>query len=109
MRCRTLNDSFVILDEAQNTTPEQLKMLLTRLGFDSNAVIAGDIMQVDLPGGQRSGLHEARALLEEIEGISFCYFSDADVVRHPLIQAIIRAYDAKEARAIEQSAADGIK
>jgi phosphate starvation-inducible protein PhoH and related proteins len=108
MRGRTLNDSFVILDEAQNTTPEQMKMFLTRLGFDSKAVITGDITQVDLPDGRRSGLHEARALLEDIEGIGFCYFSDADVVRHPLIAAIIRAYDARDGagrREAEASAA----
>ncbi|MBI2897079.1 MAG: PhoH family protein [Deltaproteobacteria bacterium] len=107
MRGRTLNDSFVILDEAQNTTPEQMKMFLTRLGFDSKAVITGDITQVDLPDGRRSGLHEARALLEEIEGIGFCYFSDTDVVRHPLIQAIIRAYDAKDASRSKGTTEDG--
>jgi phosphate starvation-inducible PhoH-like protein len=97
MRGRTLNDSFVILDEAQTTTGEQMKMLLTRLGFDSKAVITGDVTQVDLPGQVRSGLLEARELLSGIEGISFCYFTEVDVVRHPLVQAIIRAYDKRDA------------
>ena len=94
MRGRTLNDAFVILDEAQNTTPEQMKMFLTRLGFESKAVITGDITQIDLPDSRKSGLREAEALLKGIAGISFCTFSDVDVVRHPLVQAIIRAYDA---------------
>ncbi len=98
MRGRTLNDAFVILDEAQNTTQEQMKMFLTRLGFRSRAVITGDITQVDLPGGRRSGLADAQYLLEGIEGIAFCKFSDADVVRHPLVQKIIRAYDARDAK-----------
>ncbi len=98
MRGRTLNDAFVILDEAQNTTQEQMKMFLTRLGFRSRAVITGDITQVDLPGGRRSGLADAQHLLEGIEGIAFCKFSDADVVRHPLVQKIIRAYDARDAK-----------
>jgi phosphate starvation-inducible PhoH-like protein len=97
MRGRTLNDSFVILDEAQNTTGEQMKMLLTRLGFDSKAVITGDVTQVDLPGQVRSGLLEARELLSGIEGIAFCYFTEVDVVRHPLVQEIIRAYDKRDA------------
>jgi phosphate starvation-inducible protein PhoH and related proteins len=95
MRGRTLNDSFVILDEAQNTTSEQMKMFLTRLGFGSKAVITGDVTQVDLPAGARSGLQEARQLLGGIEGIRFCYFTEIDVVRHPLVQAIIRAYETK--------------
>ena len=94
MRGRTLNDAFVILDEAQNTTPEQMKMFLTRLGFESKAVITGDITQIDLPDSRKSGLREAEALLKGISGISFCTFSDVDVVRHPLVQEIIRAYDA---------------
>ena len=98
MRGRTLNDAFVILDEAQNTTQEQMKMFLTRLGFRSRAVITGDITQVDLPTGKRSGLQDANSLLRGIEGIAFCTFSDADVVRHPLVQKIIRAYDEREAR-----------
>lgn len=95
MRGRTLNDSFVILDEAQNTTSEQMKMFLTRLGYSSKAVITGDITQIDLPQGVKSGLIEAHELLARIEGISFVVFSDQDVVRHPLVQEIIRAYDKK--------------
>ncbi len=93
MRGRTLDDSFVILDEAQNTTSEQMKMFLTRLGFGSRAVITGDITQVDLPRGKFSGLAEVRDILKDIEGIRFCYLTDKDVVRHPLVQKIIRAYD----------------
>jgi len=93
MRGRTLNDSFVILDEAQNTTSEQMKMLLTRLGFDSKAVVTGDITQIDLPPDKRSGLVEALELLEGVEGIGFAHFSEKDVVRHPLVQSIIRAYE----------------
>jgi len=98
MRGRTLNDSFVILDEAQNTTAEQMKMFLTRLGFDSKAVITGDPTQVDLPDGRKSGLRDALDLLSDVEGIEIRQFTDQDVVRHPLIQAIIRAYDARDAR-----------
>ena len=98
MRGRTLNDAFVILDEAQNTTAEQMKMFLTRLGFRSRAVVTGDITQVDLPGGRTSGLADAERLLGKIDGISFCRFSDADVVRHPLVQKIVRAYDERDAR-----------
>ncbi len=97
MRGRTLNDSFVILDEAQNTTSEQMKMFLTRLGYSSNAVITGDITQMDLPEGTRSGLVEARDILSDIEGIAFVNFTEQDVVRHPLVQAIIRAYEKKTA------------
>ncbi|MGI5838631.1 MAG: PhoH family protein [bacterium] len=93
MRGRTLDDSFVILDEAQNTTPEQMKMLLTRFGFGSKAVITGDITQMDLPPGQYSGLEHARFILGAIEGIAFIYFSDRDVVRHELVQKIIKAYE----------------
>ncbi|MBW2145626.1 MAG: PhoH family protein [Deltaproteobacteria bacterium] len=93
MRGRTLNDSFVILDEAQNSTSEQMKMFLTRLGYGSKAVITGDITQVDLPDGTLSGLIEARAILSGITGIRFCYFSEKDVVRHPLVRDIIKAYD----------------
>jgi phosphate starvation-inducible PhoH-like protein len=99
MRGRTLNDAFVILDEAQNTTSQQMKMFLTRLGFDSKAVITGDATQVDLPGGNRSGLADAEQLLSGIDGISFVRFSDADVVRHPLVQKIVRAYDERDERA----------
>jgi phosphate starvation-inducible protein PhoH and related proteins len=95
MRGRTLNDSFVILDEAQNTTSEQMKMFLTRLGFNSKTVVTGDVTQIDLPVGARSGLMEAREILSEVEGIRLCYFSEVDVVRHPLVQAIIRAYEDK--------------
>jgi len=93
MRGRTLNDSFVILDEAQNTTPDQMKMFLTRLGFNSKAVVTGDITQSDLGPDARSGLAEAIEVLREVEGIAFMRFTEADVVRHPLVQAIIRAYD----------------
>jgi phosphate starvation-inducible PhoH-like protein len=95
MRGRTLNDAFVILDEAQNTTSEQMKMFLTRLGFESKAVITGDVTQIDLPDNRRSGLTEAVALLSGIEGIAFRYFTEVDVVRHPLVQEIIKAYDVK--------------
>jgi phosphate starvation-inducible PhoH-like protein len=97
MRGRTLNDSFVILDEAQNTTSEQMRMFLTRLGYNSKAVVTGDVTQVDLPEGRSSGLAEARELLSEVEGIAFCQFSDVDVVRHPLVQKIIVAYEARDA------------
>jgi phosphate starvation-inducible PhoH-like protein len=96
MRGRTLNDSFVILDEAQNTTSEQMKMFLTRLGFDSKAVITGDITQIDLPTEKRSGLVEAIEILEGVEGIGFMAFTEEDVVRHPLVQSIIRAYERRE-------------
>jgi phosphate starvation-inducible PhoH-like protein len=95
MRGRTLNSSFVILDEAQNCTSEQMLMFLTRLGFDSKAVVTGDITQVDLPGGKVSGLQEARQLLEGIDGIAFNYFTERDVVRHPLVQKIILAYEGR--------------
>lgn len=94
MRGRTLNDSFVILDEAQNTTSEQMKMFLTRLGFGSKAVITGDITQIDLPTGRTSGLIEAIRVVGGIEGISFVHFDDRDVVRHKLVQQIVKAYDA---------------
>src|SRR5207248_3058261 len=93
MRGRTLNDSFVILDEAQNTTSEQMKMFLTRLGFNSKAVITGDITQIDLPSGRRSGLIEAIEVVGKIDGIAFIYFNERDVVRHNLVQQIIKAYD----------------
>jgi phosphate starvation-inducible PhoH-like protein len=93
MRGRTLNDAFVILDEAQNTTGEQMKMFLTRLGFDSKAVITGDVTQIDLPDNRRSGLTEAINLLSNVEGIAFRYFTEVDVVRHPLVQKIIKAYE----------------
>jgi len=93
MRGRTLNDSFVILDEAQNTTSEQMKMFVTRLGFNSKAVITGDITQIDLPNAKKSGLLEAIEVLKNVEGISFNYFGEEDVVRHNLVSRIIRAYD----------------
>jgi phosphate starvation-inducible PhoH-like protein len=97
MRGRTLNDSFVILDEAQNATSEQMRMFLTRLGFGSKAVVTGDITQTDLPRGARSGLREARELLSNVEGIAFSAFTDVDVVRHPIVQRIVVAYEAKDA------------
>jgi phosphate starvation-inducible PhoH-like protein len=93
MRGRTLNDSFIILDEAQNTTPEQMKMFLTRIGFNSKAVINGDITQVDLPQGKMSGLREAQEVLAGVEGIKFFFFDQRDVVRHPLVQKVVLAYD----------------
>ncbi|MCX7794599.1 MAG: PhoH family protein [Thermodesulfovibrionales bacterium] len=96
MRGRTLNDSFIILDEAQNTTSEQMKMYLTRLGFNSKTVITGDITQIDLPPGKVSGLVEAERILKGIEGIKFIYFTEKDVVRHRLVQEIIRAYERYE-------------
>ncbi len=95
MRGRTLNDAFVVLDEAQNTTPMQMKMFLTRLGFNSKAVITGDTTQIDLGGQDKSGLLEAESLVKKIEGISFVYFSKNDVVRHPLVRQIIEAYEQK--------------
>jgi len=105
MRGRTLNDAFVILDEAQNTTAEQMKMFLTRLGFESKAVITGDVTQIDLPNNQKSGLREAEALLRGIKGIAFCTFTEVDVVRHPLVQEIIKAYDAATIAKAERAAA----
>ncbi len=97
MRGRTLNDSFVILDEAQNTTSEQMKMFLTRLGYGSKAVVTGDVTQVDLPSGRPSGLQEVQKVLRGIDGIAFCAFSEVDVVRHPLVQEVVKAYDVYEA------------
>jgi phosphate starvation-inducible PhoH-like protein len=102
MRGRTLNDSFVILDEAQNTTSEQMKMYLTRLGFNSKTVITGDITQIDLPSGRTSGLIEAERILSDIEGIKFIYFSEKDVVRHKLVQEIVKAYERHEKRSTEE-------
>ena len=93
MRGRTLNDSFIILDEAQNTTSEQMKMFLTRLGFNSKTVVTGDITQIDLPDGRSSGLIEVQKILENIDGIQFMYFTNKDVVRHKLVQRIIKAYE----------------
>lgn len=92
MRGRTLDDAFIILDEAQNTTPEQMKMFLTRIGYGSHAIVTGDITQIDLPGDKRSGLKEAMRILNGIDDIAFCRFTDKDVVRHPLVQQIIKAY-----------------
>ena len=94
MRGRTLNDAFVILDEAQNTTSEQMKMFLTRLGFGSKAVVTGDITQIDLPNARMSGLVEALRIVRDVEGIGFVYFDDKDVVRHKLVQQIVKAYEA---------------
>jgi phosphate starvation-inducible PhoH-like protein len=96
MRGRTLNDSFIILDEAQNTTVEQMKMFLTRLGFNSKTVVTGDITQIDLPSGRSSGLIEVQKILDNIEGIRFIYFTNKDVVRHKLVQQIIKAYEKYE-------------
>jgi phosphate starvation-inducible PhoH-like protein len=101
MRGRTLNDSFIILDEAQNTTSEQMKMFLTRLGFNSKAVITGDITQIDLPNAKRSGLIEATEILRDVEGISFVRFDETDVVRHHLVQRIVRAYEDVKGRVSE--------
>jgi phosphate starvation-inducible PhoH-like protein len=105
MRGRTLNDAFIILDEAQNTTPEQMKMFLTRLGFGSKAVVTGDVTQVDLPDGKKSGLREAHRILPRVEGIKFFEFDENDVVRHPLVGKIVVAYDRaeKEAKALAEA------
>ena len=100
MRGRTLNDAFIIMDEAQNTTTEQMKMFLTRLGQNSKAVITGDITQIDLPNPKKSGLVEAINLLKGVEGIQFCHFEDVDVVRHTLVQRIIRAYEGKSQQGV---------
>ena len=105
MRGRTLNQSFVILDEAQNTTREQMKMFLTRIGFGSKAVVTGDVTQMDLPRGTTSGLIEAQHVLAEVRGIAFTYFTAADVVRHPLVGRIVEAYEAAEERAQAAEAA----
>src|ERR1700720_1201178 len=102
MRGRTLNDSFVILDEALNTTAEQMKMFVTRLGFNSKAVITGDVTQIDLPTARRSGLLEAVDVLKKVEGLTFVYFDEGDVVQHQLVQRIIRAYDEHKTRVAEE-------
>src|ERR1700688_4860967 len=102
MRGRTLNDSFVILDEAQNTTSEQMKMFVTRLGFNSKAVITGDVTQIDLPNARRSGLLEAMDVLKSVDGLAFVHFDETDVVRHHLVQRIVRAYDEHKTRITEQ-------
>ena len=96
MRGRTLDDSFIILDEAQNTTPEQMKMFLTRLGFNSKMVVTGDITQIDLPDGHKSGLREVMRVLKGVEDIGICQFNEKDVVRHQLVQRIIQAYEKYE-------------
>ncbi|MGB6364025.1 MAG: PhoH family protein, partial [Thermoanaerobaculia bacterium] len=98
MRGRTLNDSFVILDEAQNTTTEQMKMFLTRIGFNSKAVINGDITQIDLPAGKVSGLIEAQEVLDGVGGIEFIRFDERDVVRHRLVQKVVKAYERHDKR-----------
>jgi phosphate starvation-inducible PhoH-like protein len=106
MRGRSLNDSFIILDEAQNTTVEQMKMFLTRIGFGSHAVVTGDVTQTDLPAGRLSGLKHAQQVLRGVVGVSFSYFDAADVVRHPLVQRIVKAYEAHEPRAALPGRAD---
>ena len=93
MRGRTLDNAFIVLDEAQNTTQAQMKMFLTRLGFGSKAVITGDLTQIDLPDGQKSGLRQATQILKDIEGIGICSLSRADIVRHPMVQKIVEAYE----------------
>lgn len=106
MRGRTLSNAFVILDESQNTTPEQMKMFLTRIGFGSKAVITGDITQIDLPRGQRSGLAHVMNVLKDTEGLGFTHFANKDVVRHPLVQRIVEAYDAFDVDREHSSASD---
>jgi phosphate starvation-inducible PhoH-like protein len=96
MRGRSLNESFIILDEAQNTTPEQMKMFLTRIGFGSHAVVTGDLTQTDLPSGRPSGLNQALAILQNVSGVAFTHFDASDVVRHPLVQRIVRAYEQQQ-------------
>ena len=108
MRGRTLNDAFVILDEAQNTTSEQMKMFLTRLGYDSKAVVTGDVTQIDLAADKTSGLVEALSLLRDVEGIGFMEFSEQDVVRHPLVQSIIRAYERRRTQGQDPGAAPAV-
>lgn len=98
MRGRTLNHSFIILDEAQNTTPEQMKMFLTRMGFGSRAVVTGDVTQIDLAKSQKSGLIEAATILADVRGIAFTHFLSEDVVRHPLVQRIVNAYETRQQR-----------
>ena len=100
MRGRTLNDAFIILDEAQNTTTEQMKMFLTRIGFNSKAVVTGDITQVDLPRNQKSGLRHALEVLQDVDGLSFNFFESKDVVRHPVVARIVQAYEAFDAKQV---------
>jgi phosphate starvation-inducible PhoH-like protein len=99
MRGRSLNESFVILDEAQNTSVEQMKMFLTRIGFGSRAVVTGDVTQIDLPTGKESGLNNAIEVLKNVTGVAFTYFTPKDVVRHQLVQRIVRAYEESDRRA----------
>ncbi|MBQ8526804.1 MAG: PhoH family protein [Clostridia bacterium] len=106
MRGRTLDDSFIILDEAQNTTPEQMKMFLTRIGFNSKAIVTGDITQMDLPDGKKSGLKDVIGVLKNLDDIAFCYLTDRDVVRHRLVQQIIRAYERRDSRRSEAAKSD---
>ena len=106
MRGRTLNDAFIILDEAQNTTPEQMKMFLTRIGFDSKAAVTGDVTQIDLPAQRISGLVEAQEVVSGIPGIEIVHFDKTDVVRHPLVQRIVVAYDERAAR-LKEARANG--
>ena len=106
MRGRTLNDAFIILDEAQNTTIPQMKMFLTRVGFGSKAVVTGDLTQIDLPRGTHSGLKHAVDILDEVKGLSICHLTGADIVRHPLVQRIVNAYDKAEARSARQAQKD---
>ncbi len=109
MRGRTLNDAFIILDEAQNTSPEQMKMFLTRLGFGSKIVVTGDVTQVDLPSGTKSGLRVVQEILDDIADVSFCWLTSTDVVRHKLVGKIVAAYDSYESAApgSRGSAAEG--
>jgi phosphate starvation-inducible PhoH-like protein len=106
MRGRTLNDAFIVLDEAQNTTPEQMKMFLTRIGFNARAVVTGDVSQIDLPAGKRSGLQVVRDVLQDIEGVAFALLDSGDVVRHPIVQRIVEAYESYDA-ASQAAAAEG--
>ena len=106
MRGRTLNDAFVILDEAQNTTTEQMKMFLTRLGFGSKAVVTGDVTQIDLPPGRTSGVVQAIEILRNIDGMSMVFFSDRDVARHPLVQRVVNAYDTSSSEDMSHSKSD---
>ena len=105
MRGRTLNDAFIILDEAQNTTTEQMKMFLTRIGFNSKAVVTGDITQVDLPRSTKSGLRHALEVLQGVDGLSFNFFESKDVVRHPVVARIVQAYEAFDARQASEKSA----
>ncbi len=107
MRGRTLSDAFIILDEAQNCTPQQMKMFLTRIGVNSKAVVTGDITQIDLPRGERSGLVDSTEVLAKVSGVAFCGFTQQDVVRHPLVKAIIQAYESRKGRRSSRSEQSG--